>query len=633
MGFCTRKQKVLDYFLVTWFACFIYVFMEWLFFVTKSSMLNYFSLIEKISALFFGSLIVFLITLPVLIAFFILAYGLEQLNCKKPNVLCFILPALLYAGTVFLMVENFTYTIFGFSSESFPNIGRYVYGIVFVCVVIYFIAKLQGVFVSKQINSRIIRYVASILFLIGTLFGSLAALNMGNQKISQTQVNLSKLPNILILSSDGINSRNMSAFGYERETTPFIKTLLKDSLVFENHFTNAANTTGSIISLLTGKLPTTTRVVYPPDYLRGADAYEHLPGILKEFGYMNADISIDYYGDTEDLNMQNAFIYINKRSYLGNSWVLVAFSSIQKYFPSEGLFLRQSFERISNKLSYVFGLSEEVSPYKQVTLPEEIGSGIDDSRVQEIYQFIHDVDYPFFIHAHLLATHGPKFRPKKSRFSSGKTQNKKFMVNFYDDAIRDFDDYVREVVAHLKSINIYDNTLLIINTDHGMSWGVERSLPLIMKFPESTIKGRRSENSQRIDIAPTILEYLGVEVPHWMEGDSLLSLEEEYSRLIFSSVTAKPKLNRKSGRYEVDKPKPPFYTLGRLSLIDCHVRYEANLVKFTFSMSSIEEHTKPCAKSDILSKDEAIKAIANHLDQQAYDIQEWLPEFKIKINE
>ena len=68
-----------------------------------------------------------------------------------------------------------------------------------------------------------------------------------------------ELPNILILSSDGINNRNTSAFGYERETTPFIKALREKTLVSTNHFSNSAFTGASVISLLTGKLPATTQ--------------------------------------------------------------------------------------------------------------------------------------------------------------------------------------------------------------------------------------------------------------------------------------------------------------------------------------------------------------------------------------
>ena len=62
------------------------------------------------------------------------------------------------------------------------------------------------------------------------------------------------IPNILILSADGLEASHMSAYGYSRKTTPFIENLLKESVIFENHFTNSSRTTGSVGSLFSGKL-------------------------------------------------------------------------------------------------------------------------------------------------------------------------------------------------------------------------------------------------------------------------------------------------------------------------------------------------------------------------------------------
>ena len=114
----------------------------------------------------------------------------------------------------------------------------------------------------------------------------LALVRINYTKIDQTDATAEvqpadNLPNIILLGSDGLNADNMSVYGYDKDTTPRLRELAQTSLVAENAFTNAGNTAGSVVSILSGKLPTQTRVLYPPDILTDLAAFQHLPGILK----------------------------------------------------------------------------------------------------------------------------------------------------------------------------------------------------------------------------------------------------------------------------------------------------------------------------------------------------------------
>ena len=90
------------------------------------------------------------------------------------------------------------------------------------------------------------------------------------------------------------------------------------------------------------------------------------------------------------------------------------------------------------------------------------------------------------------------------------------MVDYYDDAILSFDQYAGEVIDSLKASGEYDNTILIINSDHAMQYRMEERIPLIIHFPGDDHAGRISQNVQNLDIAPTILDYLGMAEPAWM---------------------------------------------------------------------------------------------------------------------
>ena len=56
--------------------------------------------------------------------------------------------------------------------------------------------------------------------------------------------------------------------------------------------------------------------------------------------------------------------------------------------------------------------------------------------------------------------------------------------------------------------------------------------------------GRYRKNVQLIDVAPTILDYLGAPLPYWMEGDSLLRYDElPEDRMIFIAGVGKREKN------------------------------------------------------------------------------------------
>jgi arylsulfatase A-like enzyme len=98
------------------------------------------------------------------------------------------------------------------------------------------------------------------------------------------------------------------------------------------------------------------------------------------------------------------------------------------------------------------------------------------------------------------------------------------------------DDYLGKVLNKMDECNLWEDTMLIVNTDHGLllgehdGWGkcvqpfyneVAR-IPLFIWDPRCQKAGKRSSCLvQNIDIAPTLLEYFGVKVPDDMQGHAL----------------------------------------------------------------------------------------------------------------
>ena len=98
------------------------------------------------------------------------------------------------------------------------------------------------------------------------------------------------------------------------------------------------------------------------------------------------------------------------------------------------------------------------------------------------------------------------------------------------------DDTIGKFLKQLKGMGIYDRALIVFTSDHGDEllehgrFGHGRTLyqdqihvPLIVKFPAGQYAGTRVDTTVRsIDIAPTVLDYIGVPVEGFgLDGRSL----------------------------------------------------------------------------------------------------------------
>ena len=218
-----------------------------------------------------------------------------------------------------------------------------------------------------------------------------------------------------------------------------------------------------------------------------------------------------------------------------------------------------------------------------------------------------------------METHGPRFDLSANHFSVDQKQDKSFKRDFYDDAILNFDNKVKEVANFLKQKNLFDNTILVITTDHGTRWSSNKRLPLIIKFPYSRHSGLTSGNTQRADIPPTILDYLGAEIPQWMDGDSLISGNIDKKRVIYSATSAENHMDE-NGDWRIIDYSPPFYALGKLAIIQCQQWIQLDLISKKLETSEIENHTSPCVAEDLLSQEQAYELIVEHLMDADYDM-------------
>jgi hypothetical protein len=384
--------------------------------------------------------------------------------------------------------------------------------------------------------------------------------------------------NVLLLGGDGIEAGNTSLYGYAEPTTPFLASIAPQSLVCEHTFVNAQVTGASLVSLLTGMLPTATGVIYPPDVARGAAVRSHLPGILRVHGYVGEQLTIRYYGDAGDLNLVDSFVVANGRRLEPSKGGL----GLERFAPSLRLFLTILRERVEDR----------TLPRARVgalAFAEVRGEGgsfqPDDERMRALAAFIRETREPFFAHVHLMATHGPRYFARRRVHGAAGPARTGRRDDTYDDAILDFDGHVEEVFALLRQQGLLDRTLVVVYSDHGRGHAVDRPVPLLLRFPHGAHAGRVRGVTQLIDVAPTVLDALGIPAPPTMRGWPILRGEPPCRPVIVA--TANFDLVNNAGPKFYVIPKPPFFSLGTLTLLDGHRSYALDLPHDRLDVSAL----------------------------------------------
>ena len=104
--------------------------------------------------------------------------------------------------------------------------------------------------------------------------------------------------------------------------------------------------------------------------------------------------------------------------------------------------------------------------------------------------------------------------------------------------ISQVDDQLARIIDKLNEIGQLENTLIVFTTDHGETLGdhglLEKGcrfyegltrVPLIFSWPAGLQKNIKSNALvELMDIAPTLLEITGIEVPEYMQGKSLMPI-------------------------------------------------------------------------------------------------------------
>lgn len=383
---------------------------------------------------------------------------------------------------------------------------------------------------------RLRRISAVGLVLVGfILFTRMSFFNSSNSQ-----------PNVLILASDALRPDHLSASGYKYPTSPNIDRIIGEGVFMENACGEVPRTFPSWVSILTGQYTAThgIRHMFPSTAETSAE-FRTIVKKLNEKGYYTAVVG-DYAADIFtriNLGFQKVktpyfnFNTVMEQSIIGDHFFLQPFLT----------------NRIGLKLFPALADSAYFCPPELVT--EKIKRTINRRGKR-----------PFMLTAFYSATHFPYAPPypyyqkfadpsyrgaykyyKQPTISIDNALSQKLTREdiaqihaLYDGGINAFDHEVGEIVDYLKSEGIYDNTIIILLADHGenlyegdagMGHGEHLKgtrairFPLVIRYPQIIPQGKRyKELVRQVDVAPTIMEMLKIDVPDYVDGKSFLSL-------------------------------------------------------------------------------------------------------------
>jgi arylsulfatase A-like enzyme len=369
-------------------------------------------------------------------------------------------------------------------------------------------------------------------------------------------------PNIVIIVLDAVRAQNLPFYGYHRNTTPYLSSFEEDFVIYENAISSSYWTMPSVASLFTGMHTSGHGLVVDGEKLD--PTLSTLPGILKSHGYRCASFVRNFYvSDYSGLN--NGFDDFFSKSYIDHFKKFSSFiskSMLNNILPP-GI-NRFKMEPDDEVYSFKKRFYNVVARLADVSIDSGGKTFYNDfSRWLKKYQ-----NTPFFAYFHFLETHSPYRAPLNFAFKylSFRENLKKLFVNHnhinylinkcrmtkedfrlligaYDNAIVYTDYLIEKIFNLLKKFKIYNNTMIIILSDHGDNIGDHGlmfhywclydtliKIPLIIKFPAAiNLKGRVSEIVQNVDILPTILSLLNEnDTNTWskIQGNDLLEKKQ-----------------------------------------------------------------------------------------------------------
>ncbi|MCX8036283.1 MAG: sulfatase-like hydrolase/transferase [Candidatus Sumerlaeia bacterium] len=423
-------------------------------------------------------------------------------------------------------------------------------------LVLVLVLKYRGAIRTAVVTSRSVRAV--LLGAVGA--GCAIAGVVGLWPLVGRKPPANRGPNVVFIGVDSVRPDHLSALGYPRPTTPNIDAFLKDAVRFDQAFVPMARTYPSWMAILTGCYPSRNGVQFdlPPPELY----HPVVPTLAQYFrhrGYSTA-------------------FFLNNTNYAWIEPTLGFDRIVQPEHNAVDFYLSHAqpsailyYSLLNNPLGWLIepGLrwNAAYAPlYRPELFDREVVAHWEDMKQAGAFlTVVHmcNIHVPYSVNYPYSTYFAPSFGPVSCRFTyrllveeiarrkqiaaigSPAERARIFVqeINLYDALLRSNDDSVGRILDGLKHAGLYDNSLIVLLSDHGEHlfkrglryrylnanhgnhlWGDEDlRIVLAIKFPQQKYAGRVVKSLVRsIDITPTLLDALDLPPIGPTDGVSLI---------------------------------------------------------------------------------------------------------------
>jgi len=363
-------------------------------------------------------------------------------------------------------------------------------------------------------------------------------------------------PNIILLTMDTVRADHLGIYGYARQNTPNLRRLLQESTLYTDLVAASSITLTSHATMFTGLYPRSHGAYKQfPGFPLGrplADGIPTIASILDSAGYHRVALSANLWFLGQEWGMLRGFEYSwtpRPMPLIEANHAYLLRSRIGQFFPDPP---------VANDLYASAAVNAATINRRAITMLDQLSG-------QEA---------PFFLFLNYMDAHWPYHPPapydtmypgRSDRFTENDDEDAALRnhvdcdgepvptgyaphaVSQYDGSIGFMDLQIGELVGYLKQNGLFENTLIIITSDHGEALGDHGSLghnasvyqdqihvPLIVKYPGSGHGGRVEDRVSHVDILPTILDVAGLAPRSDLPGVSLRRLTSKPNRTILS---------------------------------------------------------------------------------------------------
>jgi arylsulfatase A-like enzyme len=341
--------------------------------------------------------------------------------------------------------------------------------------------------------------------------------------------------NVILIVLDTVRAKSLSLFGYERLTSPLLTDLSQRGVLFRNTMTPSPWTLPAHASMFTGQWPNKLGVGWskPLD-----DKYTTLAEVLRNKGYQTAGFAANKLYCSRELGLARGFEHFEDYRLTFGQMVL------SEALSRELLNKTGTFELLATDQNFGRKSAQQVNKDFLNWLSKRKG------------------DKPFFAFLNYFDAHDPYLPPigYATAYSEKKPnghitqeiqenhspEDLRQLIDAYDGVVTYLDNQVGRLIEALSTYDWFQNTLLILTSDHGEQFGEHNLLAhanslylellhvfLILIFPGKIPIGQKVDVPVSLRNLPaTILDQVGIQNEGYFPGHSLArywngSLEEE----------------------------------------------------------------------------------------------------------